>query len=93
MRQEFSGSFFLNNNYFKSPYGDSFNKDLRGHAEARTLASVTRNYTTAFGFAWAREEENNSWITDSGSRITPLRRDQAGRLLGEPVRIPAAACS
>ena len=78
IRQEFSGGFFLNNNYFKSPYGDSYNQDRRGHGEARTLASVTSRYTTAFGLAWAREDEENSWITDSGFQIAPLRRDQQG---------------
>ena len=78
IRQEISGGFFLNNNYFKSPYGDSYNQDRRAQGEARTLASVTRRYIAAFGFAWVREDEENSWITDSGFRIAPLRRDQQG---------------
>ncbi|MFB3827262.1 MAG: TonB-dependent receptor [Bryobacteraceae bacterium] len=78
VRQELTGAFFLNNNYFSYPYGDSFNQDMRGQAEARTLVSVTGWYTTSFGFAWTREREKNSWITDSGSRWFPLRRDQEG---------------
>ena len=93
MRQEISGAFFLNNNYFKSPYGDSYNQDLRAQGEARTLASVTRRYTTAFGFAWAREDEENSWITDSGFRIAPAAPRPARPLLGEPRASSGRACS
>ena len=78
VRQELSGSFFLNNQYYRYPYGDSWNKDLRGQAESRTLVSVARSYTTSFGFAWTREEETNSWITDAQFRTFPLRRNQAG---------------
>lgn len=78
LRQEIEGSFFLNNSYFKSPWGDSYNQDRRSRAEARTLASLTRRYTAAFGFAWTREDEENSWITDSAFRVVPLRRDQQG---------------
>ena len=43
MRQEVFGTFFLNNNGFTSPYGFSFNKDLRGQGETRTVVSVTRH--------------------------------------------------
>ena len=78
VRQELFGSFFLVNSYFKSPQGDSWNKDLRGQAETRTLVSVTRNYTTSFGFAWTREDETNSWITNAAFRTFPLRRNQEG---------------
>ncbi len=86
IRQEISGSFFLDNNYFKSPYGDSYNQDRRAHGEACTLASVTRRYIAAFGFAWVREDEENSWITDSGFSIAPLRRDQQGLYLENRVQ-------
>jgi outer membrane cobalamin receptor len=81
VRQELSGSFFLNNQYYRAPMylgGDSWNKDLRGQAESRTLVSVLPNYTTSFGFAWTREDENNSWITDAAFNTFPLRRHQAG---------------
>ena len=78
VRQELFGTFFLNNNYFKYPYGDSSNRDLRGEAEARTLVSVSRHYTTSFGFAWTREEERNTWITDDNFQTFPLRRNQEG---------------
>ena len=78
VRQELSGSFFLNNNYYKNPFGDSGNRDMRGQFDARTLVSVTRHYTTSFGFAWNREEVTNTWITGDDFRAFPLRRNQEG---------------
>jgi len=78
VRQELTGAFFQNNAYYRSGWGDSFNRDLRGHAETRTVVSVTDNYTTSFGFAYTREDEKNSWITDSRYDWFPLRRTQQG---------------
>ncbi|HWQ55062.1 MAG TPA: TonB-dependent receptor [Bryobacteraceae bacterium] len=78
VRQELFGTFFLNNNYYKYIYGDSTNQDLRGQAETRTLVSVTRFYTTSFGFAWTREQETNTWITGDDFHTFPLRRNQEG---------------
>lgn len=78
VRQELSGGFFLNNSYYLSPFGDSSNQDLRGQAEARTLVSVTRGYTTSFGLAWSREREVNTWITDDNFQNFPLIRNQEG---------------
>ena len=42
VRQELFGSFFLYNSGFQSQYGFSFNKDLRGQGEARTIVSLSR---------------------------------------------------
>ena len=42
VRQELFGSFFLYNSGFVSQFGFSFNKDLRGQGEARTIVSVSR---------------------------------------------------
>lgn len=77
VRQELFGGFFLNNNYFKSDFS-SFNKDIRGQAETRTVVSVTSQYTMAAGFVFSREEAKNTFI--SGDSFTPflLRRDQEG---------------
>jgi outer membrane receptor protein involved in Fe transport len=75
VRQEANGSFFLDNNSFRSPFGLSFNKDLRGQAEARTIVSVTPHYTAAFGASLAREEVKNTYITDAGFQEFPIRRD------------------
>jgi outer membrane receptor protein involved in Fe transport len=75
VRQEVTGSFFLDNNGFRSPFGFSFNKDLRGEAEARTIVSVTPHYTAAFGVSLGREEVKNTFITDSSFQDFPIRRD------------------
>ena len=77
-RQEFTGSFFLNNNTFSSPYGSSFNKDLRGSGEARSLVSVTPWYTLAAGVAYSREEVENTFITGDDFQPFPLSRDLVG---------------
>lgn len=77
-RAELFGGFFLSNNFFASPYGDSFDKDIRGQAEARVVAGVTRNWTMSTGFTWAREEVRNSYITDTDFSTFPLRRDEQG---------------
>jgi len=42
LRQEFFGSFFLNNSGYRSQFGFSYNKDLRGQGEARTIVSANR---------------------------------------------------
>ena len=78
VREELFGSFFLNNNQYRSQFGSSFNKDLRGAAETRTTVVVTPAYLLAFGAVWSREEVKNSFITDAGFRPFALRRDQQG---------------
>ncbi len=78
VRQELIGSFFQNNNLFDSPWGPTFNKDVRGSGEARTLAAVTENYTLAAGVTYTREQVNNSSILDNGMFTFPLHRDQEG---------------
>ena len=75
VRQEVTGSFFLDNNGFRSPYGFSFNKDLRGQAEERTIVSVTPHYTAALGVSVGREEVKNTFITNSSFEDFPIRRD------------------
>ncbi len=74
VRQEVTGSFFLDNLGGPNPFGYYFNKDLRGQAEARTLISVSKNYTAAFGISAAREEVKNSYITDTDFETFPIRR-------------------
>ncbi len=78
VREELFGSFFLNNSFYRSPYGDSFNKDIRGHLEARTAVRIAPFYTASFGVAAEREEVKNTFITDNSFRSFPLRRDQEG---------------
>ncbi len=78
IREELLGGFFLSNDFYASPYGNSFNKDIRGEAEERTVISVSKNWTMSAGFTWTREEVRNTFITDSGNTAYPLRRDEQG---------------
>ena len=48
-RQETFGTFFLENSGYTSPYGFSYEKDLRGQFETRSIVSVKPWYTAAFG--------------------------------------------
>lgn len=75
VRQQVFGSFFLNNSGYVSPYGFSFNKDLRGQGEERTIVSVTRHYTVAVGVSAGREEVKNTYITDAAFSVFPVRRN------------------
>jgi outer membrane cobalamin receptor len=77
VREEIFGTFFLENIGFRSPYGHSFNQDLRGQGEARTIVSIARNYTTAFGVATGRERVKNSYITDAAFAPFPIDRSDA----------------
>jgi len=77
-RQDIFGGFFLDNSLFISPFGNSFNKDIRGHAEARETVNIARFWTLAGGFVFDREEMKNTFITDNSFRSFPLRRDNEG---------------
>jgi outer membrane receptor protein involved in Fe transport len=74
VRQELFGTFFLNNNGYQSAYGFDFNKGLRAQGEARTIVSVTRRYTAAFGVSDGLEEVKNAYITDADFETFPIRR-------------------
>jgi outer membrane cobalamin receptor len=78
VRQELFGTFFLGNNFYMSRFGTSFNKDIRGSADARTTVNVSDRYTLAFGVAYSREEVRNSFITDASFQRFLLRRNQTG---------------
>ena len=81
VRQELFGSFFVDNSGYTSPFGFSYNKDLRGQGEARTIVSVTRHYVAAFGFVAGREDVKNTYISDAGFESFPIKRtDLAGYL-------------
>jgi outer membrane cobalamin receptor len=77
-RQETFANFFLDNSGYTSPYGFSFNKDLRGQFETRTVASLAPWYTAAFGVSLTREEVRNTYVSDDYQNPFPLRRDDAG---------------
>ena len=78
VRQETFASFFLENSGYASPYGFSYEKDLRGQFETRSIVSVAPWYTAAFGVSLAREEVKNTYISDDNFNAFPLRRDDAG---------------
>jgi outer membrane receptor protein involved in Fe transport len=42
------------------------------------VVNLSSHYTTSFGYAYAREEVKNTFITDTSARSLPLRRDQQG---------------
>jgi len=77
-RQETFGSFFLENSGYTSPYGFSFEKDLRGQFETRSIISVTPWYTAAVGVSLTREEVKNTYIAGDDNNPVTIKRDDAG---------------
>jgi len=77
-RQETFASFFLENSGYTSPYGFSYEKDLRGQFETRSIISIAPWYTAAFGVSLAREEVKNTYISDDYNNAFPIKRDDAG---------------
>src|SRR5207344_1866531 len=76
VRQELFGNFFLYNSGFESQYGFSFNKDLRGQGESRTIVSLSRHDTLSVGVTGGHEEVKNSFITDTGFSNFPIGRNE-----------------
>jgi outer membrane receptor protein involved in Fe transport len=76
VRQELFGSFFQENSGFNSQFGFSFNKDVRGQGEARTIVGVSRHDTASFGVTAGREEVKNTFITDAGFSTFPIQRNE-----------------
>jgi outer membrane cobalamin receptor len=70
--------FFLNNSLYISPYGDSFNKDIRAYGEARATWKATSFWTLAGGFTFDREELKNTYVATTNGYIFPFRRDHEG---------------
>jgi len=75
LREEVTGSFFLNNSGYTSPYGFSFEKDLRWQGDARTVISATPHYVAAVGVSFAREEVKDTYITDASYSVFPIPRN------------------
>ena len=76
VRTELSGNFFLANNGYVSPFGFSYNKDLRGQGESRTIVSVSRHDTASFGVTAGREDVTNTYITDASFSTFPIKRNE-----------------
>jgi len=86
LRLDVFTGFFLNNNGYQSPYGFSYNKDIRGYAEARGTWAVMRHWTMAGGYAFDREEMRNTYVTTSSFNPFLLRRDNGGVYLENHIR-------
>jgi outer membrane cobalamin receptor len=78
VRLDVTAGFALNNSFYISPYGDSFNKDIRPYGDARGTWRVFPFWTLAGGFAFAREEMKNTFVEDVNSNLFDLRRDNEG---------------
>jgi len=78
LRGDIFAGFFLNNSFYISPYGDSFNKDIRAYAEGRLTYVVNGNWTIAGGYAFDREEMHNTYVTSTNGDDFLLRRDNSG---------------
>lgn len=78
LRLDLVAGFALNNSLYISPYGDSFNKDIRPYGDARGTWRVRSFWTLAGGFAFDREEMRNTYVTNSYSNPFDLRRDNEG---------------
>jgi outer membrane receptor protein involved in Fe transport len=76
IRQEFNVGFFQNLNGYHSPYGDSFNKDLRVQGESRTTLSLSPSDTLAVGVTGAHESVLNTYITDASFSTFPIDRNE-----------------
>ena len=69
VRLDITAGFALNNSFYISPYGDSFNKDIRPYGDARGTWHVFPFWTLAAGFAFAREEMKNTFVEDVNSNL------------------------
>jgi outer membrane cobalamin receptor len=76
-RQDVTAGFYLNNSLYLGPY-PSFNKDIRVYGDARETWSIASFWTLAGGFAFAREEMRNTYVTDADYNPYLLRRDNEG---------------
>jgi outer membrane cobalamin receptor len=77
-RQETFAGFFLENSGYASPYGFSFEKDLRGQLETRSIMSVAHWYTAALGVSLTREEVRNTFISGDDFNPVTIPREDAG---------------
>ena len=78
VRLDVTAGFALNNSFYISPFGDSFNKDIRPYGDARGTWRVFSFWTLAAGFAYAREETKNTFVADVNMNPFDLRRDNEG---------------
>ena len=87
LRTDVIAGFYLNNNSYRSPYGGSYNKDIRAYGDVRETWTVTSKWTMAGGYVFSREEMKNNYVTDSLSQAFLLRRDNSGIYLENHIAI------
>ena len=78
LRLDVIAGFFLNNSLYLSPYGTSFNKDLRPYGDLRGTWRPLSLWTVAAGFTYSREELKNTYVAASNGYNFPFRRDDEG---------------
>ena len=78
VRVDLTAGFFLNNSFYISNFGTSYNKDLRPYGDARGTWRVKSFWTVAAGFAYDREELKNTYIATTNGYRFPFRRDNEG---------------
>lgn len=78
LRFDLTTGFFLNNSFYISRFGTSYNKDLRPYGDARGTWRVKPFWTVASGFSFDREEMKNTFVAASNGYNFPFRRDNEG---------------
>jgi len=56
-----------NDNYYRSPYGDSYSNNLRGVIDTRSEIAVSSKDFFVAGFEYNREQVKNTYIADSNN--------------------------
>ena len=74
-----------------SPYGDSFNKDMRGYAEGRLTYAVSKVLDDRRRLSRShREEMRNTYVTNTNGDDFLLRRDNERHLPRKPFHVRQA---
>jgi outer membrane receptor protein involved in Fe transport len=78
VRLDVTAGVFVNNSFYISPYGDSFNKDVRPYSDARATWKLASFWTLAEGFSFSREEMKNTFVQTVNMNPFNLGRDNEG---------------
>ncbi|MGA3167429.1 MAG: TonB-dependent receptor [Terriglobia bacterium] len=73
-RQVLTGSVVTDDYYFRSPYGDSYSRNLRGVVNTRSEVTVSQQDFLVAGFEYNREQIKNTYIADSSGQPFLLPR-------------------
>jgi outer membrane cobalamin receptor len=78
LRLDVTAGFNLSNSSYLSPFGYSYNKDIRPYGDARGTWHVLKFWTVAGGFSYDREEMKNNNVSTTSGYVFPFRRDNEG---------------